>query len=478
MKFDDDAYLGERKPFLEGTRPGHYYMAYILTHQYSVTDHPWPLGIRVMILSKDNMMYWIYMLEGMQEFHPFLDRIIKKPALLSSMKKYMDKKKDVVVNKFSSTNFSSLSNEKLMGCYNFFFKEFEDIMHTSATLRFIDKAVVDTLQNNIVDKPLLDKALQAITITSQMSYSSKEEITLLKLAADLKKKNKNADSEIAIEGMKNIFASFAWISCGYFDEKPKTISDYKKKIEEMISANPEQKLEDLLKAMAEEKIFKRSIQAKLGKQELKVFNIGSECTYLKDYLKFSLNKMIYFAEPIFDELVRRTGKDKRFIKELLPDEAGKFLSGKKIDEQMIAERRKKVILYARLKKFLVITGKEADRIENKYLQMKADYSELKGRVACSGTAEGTVAVVKSTNDFGKVKPGDVLVVSNTTPDYVPILRKVSAIIAEEGGLTAHVSVISREMKIPCLVGIKYATKILKDRDLVEVDANNGIVRKI
>lgn len=69
-----------------------------------------------------------------------------------------------------------------------------------------------------------------------------------------------------------------------------------------------------------------------------------------------------------------------------------------------------------------------------------------------------------------------LVVSNTTPDYVPIIRKATAIVAEEGGITAHVSVISREFEIPCVVGVPHVTQILKDGDMVEVDANTGIVK--
>jgi pyruvate,water dikinase len=59
---------------------------------------------------------------------------------------------------------------------------------------------------------------------------------------------------------------------------------------------------------------------------------------------------------------------------------------------------------------------------------------------------------------------------------VPILGRSAAIVSEEGGLTAHVSVISRELGIPCVVGIPYITRSIKDNDLVEVDANRGIIR--
>ena len=66
----------------------------------------------------------------------------------------------------------------------------------------------------------------------------------------------------------------------------------------------------------------------------------------------------------------------------------------------------------------------------------------------------------------------------TRPDYAIILNKATAIITDEGGLTCHASIVSRELGIPCIIGTTIATKVLKDGDLVEVDATEGMVRKI
>ena len=59
---------------------------------------------------------------------------------------------------------------------------------------------------------------------------------------------------------------------------------------------------------------------------------------------------------------------------------------------------------------------------------------------------------------------------------VPLLKNVVAIVTDEGGLTSHAAIISRELKIPCIIGTSNATQILKDGDEVEVDANNGIIK--
>lgn len=66
----------------------------------------------------------------------------------------------------------------------------------------------------------------------------------------------------------------------------------------------------------------------------------------------------------------------------------------------------------------------------------------------------------------------------TSPEYVFAMKKASAAITDTGGLTSHAAIVSRELDIPCIVGTKIATKILKDGDLVEVDANKSIVKII
>lgn len=81
-------------------------------------------------------------------------------------------------------------------------------------------------------------------------------------------------------------------------------------------------------------------------------------------------------------------------------------------------------------------------------------------------------------DFAKVKNGDILVTSMTTPQMVPIMKKAAAFVTDEGGITCHAAIISREMKKTCIIGTKVAPRVLKDGDRVEVDAVRGIVRKI
>ena len=66
----------------------------------------------------------------------------------------------------------------------------------------------------------------------------------------------------------------------------------------------------------------------------------------------------------------------------------------------------------------------------------------------------------------------------TTPDFVPAMRNAAAIVTDEGGVTSHAAIVSREMNKPCIIGTKIATQVFKDGDVVEVDAEKGVVRKL
>ncbi|MFA6099944.1 MAG: PEP-utilizing enzyme [Patescibacteria group bacterium] len=74
--------------------------------------------------------------------------------------------------------------------------------------------------------------------------------------------------------------------------------------------------------------------------------------------------------------------------------------------------------------------------------------------------------------------GDVLVASMTRPEMLPAMKKASAIVTDEGGVTCHAAIVSRELNIPCVIGTKIATTMIKDGDRVEVNATQGIVRII
>jgi len=100
---------------------------------------------------------------------------------------------------------------------------------------------------------------------------------------------------------------------------------------------------------------------------------------------------------------------------------------------------------------------------------------LKGLGASPGIASGKVKVIFSEKEISKVGEGDILVTTMTTPDMVPAMKRAAAIVTDEGGMTCHAAIVSRELGVPAVVGTREATKILKDGMVVTVDGEKGII---
>lgn len=98
---------------------------------------------------------------------------------------------------------------------------------------------------------------------------------------------------------------------------------------------------------------------------------------------------------------------------------------------------------------------------------------LTGVAASPGIGTGRVRILKSPDEIAKVEKGDVLVAPMTSPDYVPAMKKAEAIVTDQGGLTSHAAIVSRELGIPCVVGTKVATSTLKEGAIISVNGSSG-----
>ena len=130
--------------------------------------------------------------------------------------------------------------------------------------------------------------------------------------------------------------------------------------------------------------------------------------------------------------------------------------------------------------YYIALGKEVAELK-KLMPTKSGQGavqDLRGLSASTGRVIGKVKIINSAREISKVKPGDILVAVMTRPDYIAGMKKAAAIVTNEGGITCHAAIVSRELGIPCIIGTKIATQVFKDGDLVEVNANHGWVRKI
>ena len=199
----------------------------------------------------------------------------------------------------------------------------------------------------------------------------------------------------------------------------------------------------------------------------------------KDYQ----SKSYYHAEKLLTEIGNRLSLSLEEVRSAPPAVLEKALGEGIVDRSIIKSVFDFHICVPENGKVRVLTGKEAEEYSAKYIKREKEEKittghDLKGACACRGSAKGRVKIINIPEEMKKMKDGDILVSTATTPSIVPVMKMAAAIVTDEGGLTCHAAIVSRELQIPCVVGTKVATKTFKDGDLVEVDATKGIIRKI
>ncbi len=131
------------------------------------------------------------------------------------------------------------------------------------------------------------------------------------------------------------------------------------------------------------------------------------------------------------------------------------------------------------KKFYIVQSRPVTTLKEKKEEEKGKKEKkraiLKGQAASPGMASGPVRKIFSAKEIDKIEKGDILVAPMTSPDFVPAMKKVVAIITDKGGQTSHAAIVSRELGLPCVVGTETATKDLKNNQIVTVDGSLGEV---
>ena len=187
--------------------------------------------------------------------------------------------------------------------------------------------------------------------------------------------------------------------------------------------------------------------------------------------------------PIADNIIRLT------IKKLYPELAAytDFIRFEEIINDTVPSVEE---LEERIRSYLYLDGKicvgteinkvlEASGIELTLPKTKDHQKEdgiLKGQIAYKGKVTGKVSIVFTKEESNRFIEGNILVSSSTIPDFIYAIQRAGAIVTDEGGIMSHAAILSRELKKPCVIGTKVATQVLKDGNMVEVDADKGVVK--
>lgn len=407
---------------------------------------------------------------------------------IKEIKKAVDKTHKFA-KKIKSTNLKKLKNKEILkfileyekicqyiGLYNICNDEYQEI---------ITKKVKNWLENELKDNNLVQETFSLLCTSSKLNTLEKYELELLLAVKDLQKKliPISLKEKETKKHINKIIEKYGWVGTGEFGKA----WDKKFLLKELKEISKKKDLDSKINNLKNRKSI---VNSKLKKRFCKI-NSNDYFIYCKQMAALANGKLEmrlswsirdYYFEKILKEIERRNKVEDLLyyrVQELID-----LVSNEKlVNNEEIKKRKKYFAFYLdnsnKVKFYSGIDAKEKFK-EIIGLEKIKKSLELKGMVANRGIARGRVKIISplknQIDEMKKIKDGDILVTGMTRPHMLPAMRKAIAFVTDEGGITCHAAIVSREMNKVCVVATKNATKILKDGDEVEVNGDLGIVK--
>ncbi len=351
----------------------------------------------------------------------------------------------------------------------------------------IDRLEKELIQTNFTKKEMeiIFSKISTCPNYYPLSYSE-EPLDLLKIVVQIK----NGDN--MEELLKEHMQKYAWIKGPLeFEDTSFTKEDYLARLDNLINEDVEEKIKNINIVRKNNDIEYKKIleEYKFTQKAKKLIKAIRDFIFLRTYTtEYSDHLFFVGRHTIFKEISKRTNiSDEDLImlddKEILDILKNQGIMGNEIKESL--ENRKKGFAMIWLNgEVQTVFGNESIEIQNEIARTykisqdneeMIDKKVISGSIANKGKVKGIARVLTTYKDIYKVEKGDIIVATMTTPDYVSAMEKASGFITDEGGITCHAAILSREFNVPCIVGTVNGTKEIKDGQMIELDAYTGKV---
>ena len=396
---------------------------------------------------KNNKRYFIL---GTKEDFDFLkksvlNKIVNDEKFVEHSLKRSNKSKNKLLKyvKSNTKKLRNCSNKKLSYIVAKYFSLYEEFNAYPVTYTIF---LTDQLHKHLISE--IDSKDRILLEFPYFTYTENHEIEFYKKSRRIAQK---------------MSEKWSWIPFDYIGPNEYNMEYYLKKMNIDVNYYEKKIKEKKVLQEKQNKIIKR-----YNKRIRRLIRDYHKTIYLADRRKMVVTiTHTYLQKFIFQEISRRTKLSKRELTLLTPEE---------IKNAIIKNKYPKDIS-TRMNLSLIINDGKSFKVYKKDILPKSD-NDLKGMVANKGLARGHVKICFEYNDLKNVKKGDIIVAPMTYPYFVNTMKKASGIITDEGGITSHAAVLSRELGIPCIIGTRNATSVLKDGDFVELDANNNKIKII
>lgn len=413
-----------------------------------------------------------------------VDNVNKNPRYLKNMRRHWEIKMGQLQSVFKNidkTELSQISTQELFELYDKLGKAYAEqfglVMAPGDAFSMYSSEFLEPLFAKFLkSKGKLEKFSEyytKLTAPVEESFLSEEKRDLLNIVSTAKKYG--IDSKKTTELLISHQQKYFWIRNNYAKQEVLSVNFFKNELKSLqINAKSEilRMKSELSLAKSEKKKLANTL--KLPSELSNLFSMAEDFLYIQDTRKKHVLIANYYFRKFIREISRRRNIPEKLVEYMVYPE-----TNQRIDLKKLKKRYKNCVCIGSSTGYQVIGGKQASRLFYKlFKEKKRKVKEFSGVSASSGKAVGRVKILQKTHDIINFKQNDIIVSSMTRPEMVVALKKAKAIVTDEGGITSHAAIISRELAIPCIIGTKIATKVLKDGDLILVDADSGVVRKL
>ncbi len=388
--------------------------------------------------------------------------------------------------RISQVDFSPKTNQEILPLFLEWYGEFAKTYCGFTIPLEIEPVLTKLLSDHL--QPFIDPAKEFIQFSSTLSlfFLPSDEINLIKEKKELLalalilKKEKVCFDKLSLpfkEKIEKHRQKYAYMGFFLLGGKPWATNSILQRLREEVENEPQTLLTKMEERKRQEEKKLKQFISKIKENEFKeLIALAREISFLRTFHAEKATEACYYAQPLLQEVAQRMNVSYGHFIYLLPSEIEDFYTkNRQINLAEIRERQKAYVLVNR-PKIQIYTGRSIEKFKREHEQKISQGHELKGSIANIGFVKGIARVIHDKSELPKVQKGDILVAELTTPDFVPAMERAAAFVTDTGGITSHAAIIAKEFNKPCIVGTEIATKILKDGDLVEVNATTGTIK--
>ncbi|MBI5728594.1 MAG: hypothetical protein HY984_02475 [Candidatus Magasanikbacteria bacterium] len=280
-------------------------------------------------------------------------------------------------------------------------------------------------------------------------------------------------------GVGHIASDYYWVENNYIQPTPKTREQFLAEIAEVADACPAYRTEE--RRIEDNRARKAACLDRLRASPVtRAFvAFANNGTHIQDCRKQAVLRLNYFIFTYLRELADRCHLDPDLVLHTVPAEWPALQSAPEVAMAQAVKRREGCLVMFTREGYRIFLRSELAGVDLRaFFVDYGEMAEAKGTSACAGVVRARARIIVGSNEGDRLAAGEILITNQTTPDFVPLMKRATAIVTEQGGITSHAAIVSRELGIPCVVGVRDATRIFRDGEMVEVDAGAGVVRKL